>query len=86
MAQVVDFSCSRAVAVTPSDTVPVSFGTSPLPSYFRRLHVGGPGAVKVLTTSGDAVVYLAAIAGYLWVQGTLVYATGTTATSIVAEY
>jgi len=85
--QDVTFSCSRAVAVTPSDTVPISFGTAPPnPPYARRLFVGGAGSLAVVTIGGDTVPYVAAAGTYLYVNCTQVKATGTSAVGIVAEY
>ncbi len=71
---------SNAAAVTPSDTVDLAFAS-------KRLWVGGTGAVKVNTVGGPAVTYTGVPAGaYLNVRASRVYATGTTATNIVAEY
>lgn len=71
---------SHAAAVTPSDTTDLSFAT-------KRIWVGGTGAVKVNTVGGETVTYTGVPAGaYLNVRATRVYATGTTATNIVAEY
>lgn len=71
---------SNAAAVTTSDTADLTYAS-------KRLWVGGPGAVKVNTVGGATVVYAAVPAGtYLKVRATRVYATGTTATNIVAEY
>jgi hypothetical protein len=75
----------RAAAVTPSNTVDipsVSGGTS---NNGCVLYVGGAGDLKVDTIGGDAVTFVAVPAGsFIPVQVTRVYATGTTATSIVA--
>lgn len=81
------FSCSRAVDVTPNDTTPVSFGTAPPnPPKFRRLFVGTGGTISLITVGGDTVSYTVTSGSYLWVEGTIVKATGTSATNIVAEY
>ena len=75
----------RAAAVTPSNTVDipsVSGGTS---NNGCVLYVGGAGDLKVDTVGGDAVTFVAVLAGsFIPVQVTRVYSTGTTATSIVA--
>lgn len=75
----------RAAAVTPSNTVDipsVSGGTS---NNGCVLYVGGAGNLTVDTVGGDAVTFVAVPAGsFIPVQVTRVYATGTTATSIVA--
>jgi hypothetical protein len=71
---------SNAAAVTPSDTVDLAFAS-------KRLWVGGAGNVKVTLVGGTTVIYTAVPAGvYLVVRASRVYATLTTATSIVAEY
>jgi hypothetical protein len=71
---------SEGAAVTPSDTLA-------LPTASKRMWVGGAGNVKVLTTGGSTVTYTAVPAGtYLQVRASQVFATGTTATDIVAEY
>ena len=60
---------------------------SAIPLSDLRLFVGGTGTVKVNTTKGSTVTYTGVPSGfYLQVRATRVYATGTTATSIVAEY
>ena len=67
-------------AVTPSDTSDLAIAS-------KRLWIGGAGAVKVNTVDGSTIVYTGVPAGvYLQIRATRVYATGTTATSIVAEY
>ena len=75
----------RAAAVTPSNTVDipsVSGGTS---NNGCVLYVGGAGDLKVDTVGGDAVTFVAVPAGsFIPVQVKRVYATGTSATSIVA--
>jgi hypothetical protein len=69
-----------AAAVTPSDT-------ANLPTASKRLWVGGAGNVKLTTVGGATVTYTAVPAGtYLRVRAQQVFATGTTATDIVAEY
>ncbi len=70
---------SHAAAVTPSDTVA-------LPTASKRLWIGGAGTVRVLTVGGSTVSYTAPAGAYLQVRIAQVFATGTTATLIVAEY
>ena len=74
----------RAAAVTPSNTVDIpsiSGGTN----NGCVLYIGGAGDVKVLTVGGDEVIFTAVNAGtFMPVQVLRVFATGTTATSIVA--
>lgn len=67
-------------AVTPSDTADLAVAS-------KRLYVGGAGAVKIVTVLGTTLTYAAVPAGtYLNVRAARVLATGTTATSIVAEF
>jgi hypothetical protein len=69
-----------AKAVTPSNTVD-------MPGTVKALYIGGTGNVRVLTASGDDVVFSGMSAGsYLLVQVVRVFATNTTATNIVALY
>jgi hypothetical protein len=71
---------AQAAAVVPSDT-------ANLPTSSKRLWVGGSGNVKLTTVGGSTVTYLAVPAGtYLQVRAQQVFATGTTATNIIAEY
>jgi hypothetical protein len=74
----------RAAAVTPSDTVniPALTGGS---NNGCVLYVGGAGNLKVLTVGGDEVTFTAIPVGtFVPVQVLRVFATGTTATNIVA--
>jgi hypothetical protein len=75
----------RAAAVTPSNTddiASISGGTS---NNGCVLYVGGAGNLKVDTIGGDTVTFTGVLGGsFIPVQVTRVYATGTTATSIVA--
>ena len=71
---------SQAAAVTPNDTTDLAIAA-------KRLWIGGAGNVKLNTVGGSTVTYTAVPAGtYLNVRVSRVYATGTTATNIVAEY
>jgi hypothetical protein len=85
-------SFSRAVAVTPSDTTPISFGAAPPnPSYARRLYVPTSGSVTLVTLGGDTVEYLIQSEAvmtpiYIRINFVQVKATGTTCTNMVAEY
>ena len=75
----------RAAAVTPSNTVDIpsiSGGTS---NNGCVLYVVGAGNLTVDTVGGDTVTFTGILGGsFIPVQVTRVYATGTTATSIVA--
>jgi hypothetical protein len=67
------------VAVVPSDTVDLTVAP-------RRLWIGGAGNVHINTLAGNSLTYTAVPAGvYLQVRPSRVFATGTTATNIVAE-
>lgn len=70
------------VAVTPSDTVPLTSGTC------RGLYIGGGGTVVgILANDTATTTFVGCFAGQvLPVMFKLVYATGTTATSLVALY
>jgi hypothetical protein len=68
-----------ALAVTTSDTVPLTY-----PSI---IYVGVGGNVRVLTAQGDDVTFVGVQAGgVVPVQVLKVFATSTTATSLVAIY
>jgi hypothetical protein len=68
------------VAITPSDTVDLAV----VP---RRLWIGGAGNVTINTLAGRSLTYTGVPAGtYLQMRASRVFATGTTATNIVAEF
>jgi hypothetical protein len=69
-----------AAAVVPSDT-------ADFPNAPRRLWIGGAGNVTINTLAGHSVTYTGVPAGaYLNIRASRVFATGTTATNIVAEF
>jgi len=72
-------SCAQnAFAVTPSDSVD-------LPAPARALYIGGSGNIKINDSGNGAVTFVGVAAGsILPVMARRVYATGTTATNIVA--
>jgi hypothetical protein len=75
----------RAAAVTPSNTVDIPSITGGTSNNGCVLYVGGAGNLRVDTIGGDDVTFTDVLAGsFIPVQVTRVYATGTTATSIVA--
>jgi hypothetical protein len=75
----------RAAAVTPSNTVDIPSINGGTSNNGCVLYVGGAGDLKVDTIGGDAVTFVAVPAGsFVPVNVTRVYATGTSATSIVA--
>lgn len=82
-------SAHDAVAVTPSDSAnlsltPTQSGTLPKPF---ALYVGGAGDVKVDLESGATVTFKAVPVGTtLMIRVRKVYATGTSATNLVALY
>jgi len=74
----------RAAAVTPSDTVNIAAVTGGN-NNGCVLYVGGTGNVKVLTVGGDEVTFTGVQAGtFMSIQVLRVFATGTSATNIVA--
>lgn len=70
---------SKAYAVTPSDT-------TPLTGDVRRIYVGGAGNIRVAPAAGgDTVTLIGVPVGTtIELQVSMVYATGTTATNLVA--
>lgn len=70
-----------AVSVVPSDTVDLS------PGVARALYVGVGGNIQITTASGTVIVFVAVVAGtILPIFIKRVWATGTTATNLVALY
>ena len=68
-----------AAAVTPNDSTDIK------PT--RALYVGVTGNIKVdMADTGSAITFTAVPVGIIPIQVTRVYATGTTATDIVALY
>ena len=81
----------RALAVTPSDTVDIAppFGDqSKNPGCLLRVgNVDAGSDLRVLTVGGDDITYQGLLAGeWLPVHVIRVYATGTTATNIIAHW
>lgn len=75
----------RAAAVTVSDTVDIPFpGSGEDANNGCVLYVGVAGDLKVRTVAGDDVVFVGMQAGFFPVNVLRVFATGTTATDIVA--
>jgi hypothetical protein len=78
---------SRAAAVTPSNTVDIPSVSTQDGSGNNGcvLYVGGYGDVRVMTAGGDTITFTGVLGGTFFpVQVLRVYATGTTATNIVA--
>jgi hypothetical protein len=68
-----------ALTITPSDTVDLT--------YNSIIYVGVAGAVKVTTANGDVVTFTGVAAGTIIpVQVHRVWATGTTATTMIGIY
>jgi len=79
----------RAAVVTPSDTVDIPYvgGDGTTPSWPCVLYIGGAGNLRVLTEGGDDITFNGVVAGtFLPVNVVRVFATGTTATNIVATW
>lgn len=75
----------RAAAVTPSNTTDIPVVTGGTSNNGCVLYIGGYGDVKVDTVGGDTVTFVGILGGTFFpVQVRRVYATGTTATNIVA--
>ena len=78
----------RAAPVTPSDTVKIpSISTDPGAGRNNgcALYVGTAGALRVLTTGGDDITFVGINTGaFIPVQVLKVFATGTTASNIIA--
>lgn len=76
---------SRAAAVTTSDTVDIPSVNGGTDNRGPVLYIGGAGNVRVLTEGGDDVIFYGVAAGqFLPVHVVRVFATGTSATNIVA--
>ena len=70
--------CDSATEITPSDSVDLT-------SASRAVYIGGVGDLKVTTVQGDTVTFKSLIPGsVLPVRVVRIFATGTTATNIVA--
>jgi len=75
----------RAAVVTPSNTADIPYVGGGDINWPCVLFIGGAGNLRVLTAGNDDVTFTGVLAGsFLPVQVTRVFATGTTATNIVA--
>ncbi|KWX71620.1 hypothetical protein AMQ84_27245 [Paenibacillus riograndensis] len=72
------------VAVTPSDTLSITYPTGT--PYSRAIYVGVSGDVTALMADGSTVLFKAAPVGHLYIAVKRINATNTTATNIVALY
>lgn len=81
----VDPSGSKAIEVTPSDTVDLTKPSGVAATKY--LYAGVTGDVVIITPSGDTVTLKALAAGIFHpMQATRIKETGTTATNILAIY
>ena len=70
----------HAVAITPNDGADLANST-------RGIYVGVTGNIKITTSAGDDVTFAGLAAGIIHpIRARRVWATGTTATSIVGVY
>lgn len=70
-------SYDRAIAVTPDDS-------NNFAAFSRELYIGTAGTLKVTTAGGDVTTFANVGVGHLRLRVVRVWATGTTATGIVA--
>jgi hypothetical protein len=77
---------TKAVAITPSDTVDFGAGTSPEEVLCRAIYVGGAGVVAVVFQDGSVVNFTCIAGQILPVRAKRVNNTNTTATLMVALY
>lgn len=79
-------TANRADTVTPSDTASIPNVANPDGiNNGCALYIGGPGNIKVKTAGGDVITFVGVFAGQFFpVNVTQVFATGTTATDIIA--
>ena len=78
---------SRAAAVVPNDTIdiPNPANASGLGNNGNVLYVGTAGTLRVMTAAGDDITFVTVYAGsFLPIQVVRVFATGTTASNIIA--
>jgi hypothetical protein len=76
---------ARAAAVTPSNTVDIPYVGGGDIKWDCVLYIGGAGNLRVLTAGEDDVTFTGVLAGsFLPVQVKRVFASGTSATNIVA--
>ncbi len=70
----------HAFAVTPSDSVDLTYVT-------RGIYVGATGTLKVTMLGGEAVTFTGLAAGVIHpIRASRIWATGTSATTILAIY
>ena len=70
----------HAFSVTPSDSVDLTYVT-------RGIYVGVTGSLKVTMVGGEAVTFVALAAGAIHpIRASRIWATGTTAASVIGVY
>lgn len=76
---------TRGAAVTKSDSAEITDITGALNANGCLLYVGTGGSIKVKTIAGDILTFVNVLSGtFLPIQVKQVYATGSTATDILA--
>jgi len=81
------FSSFQFKAVTPSDTVPLTYSEGGVLFRPKAFFVGGAGDLALVNSAGDAVTFENVSAGSLLpVSSEFVNSTNTTATNIVALF
>lgn len=75
----------KGSSITADGAAIVTHDTNELPSYSRQIYCGGAGDIKLITVGGTTLTFKAVPVGTLLpVRAKLVFATGTTATNLVA--
>ena len=79
--EIVGGSAKGAVAVTPNDSVDLAVTPT------KGIYVGGSGDLKVTLENGDVVTFMSLSSGMIHpIAVKRIWATGTTATNILAVY
>lgn len=81
---IVNLSASGAAEVTPHDSNLLTYKGQE--SISKGVYIGVSGNLKVTMANGDAVTYLNIPAGFHPINVSIIWATGTTATDIIALY
>ena len=74
----------KFVAVTPSDTAPLKYGTNDVRT--KGLYVGVTGDLAIKNDLGDSIVFKNIPVGYFEVNTSYVMSTNTTASEIIALF
>lgn len=79
-------TATHGVAVTPSDSAQILDANSNVVAS-RMLYIGGAGTLKIQTDKNQALTFGAVVAGTIIpIETSKVFATGTSATNIIALY